>query len=134
MTKPWSKHKALLYRLYISEKHKLKKVMEIMEKKHDFVARYVRSCFPLTTPPDRLKVNWLTIEAHRHSRRTYMKMFSRWGYKKNRKSPVRGEDGSSGGVNKQHSDAELKIWETATTAPTYKIINGKTRFPLLYHL
>jgi len=57
-----------------------------------------------------------------------MKMFSRWGYQKNRKSRARREGGSSGGVNKEHSEAELNAWEADTYAPTYKI-NGKTHFP-----
>jgi len=63
-----------------------------------------------------------------------MKMFSQWGYQKNnRKSrAVRREGGSSGGVKKQPSGAELNIWETDTkfNVPTYKI-NGKTHFPLI---
>ncbi|PUU79252.1 Clr5 domain-domain-containing protein [Tuber borchii] len=98
MTKAWEKHKVLLHRLYITEKKGLKRVMEIMEKKHNFVA----------------------------CRRTYMKNLGRWGYQKNRKSrAVRRESGPSGGVNTQPpSGAELIIWETDRNAPTYKI-NGE---------
>ncbi|CUS08901.1 unnamed protein product [Tuber aestivum] len=72
MTKSWEKHQQLLYELYIEQKHKLRQVMQIMKENHDFVA----------------------------CRRTYMKMFGRWGYQKNRKSQkARRERGVSRELN-----------------------------------
>ncbi|RPB04353.1 hypothetical protein L873DRAFT_1666782 [Choiromyces venosus 120613-1] len=108
MTKAWQKHKKLLHDLYISEKYKLKQVMEIMANKHNFIA----------------------------CRRTYMKMFGRWGYRKNRKSQTtRREDVSSRGMNAHlssaaelpheplevASDTQLITCETNADNPTYKI-------------
>ncbi|KAG0634003.1 hypothetical protein HOY80DRAFT_895637 [Tuber brumale] len=108
MTKAWETHKNILYELYISKKHKLKQVMEIMEKEHGFVA----------------------------CRRAYMKAFRKWGYQKNRKSQTASrESGSSRKINiRLRSTAELPCeplevaletqvdtYEANTYNPTHKI-------------
>ncbi|PWW76482.1 hypothetical protein C7212DRAFT_187535 [Tuber magnatum] len=108
MTKAWGKHKKLLRELYIERKIKLKQVMEIMAKNHDFVA----------------------------CRRTYMKMFGRWGYQKNRKSQTARREGCSSRERSTQlcsaaqepregldvtSDTQLNAHETNGYNPTYKI-------------